>query len=187
MSEINKKSKWALSLFEYIIAIAVVLNTRSVYLHINKNSNNIFTFLVLLLLLIGCAGALACQNKIAINKLSHSLLKLLCLFAYILVYIFIRPQDLLADTFYLLSFCILAFYFFICCDNKFIPTILYKYVNVIYFIAFYTTFMWLICTKFNLISPNNTLYSTWSGDKINNYFWIYFETQNTRNLSLIHI
>lgn len=173
--------------FEYLIALSIILNTRSIYLHISQNSNNIFTLIVLLILTIGCFGCLFCCSSLKTARIDISMAYILFFILYLGAYILFRPTDLIADLFYLSSFCLLILFYFSCgAYSKIgtVPTILIRYKNLVYILSAYSIVMWLLCVRWQVIQPSGTLYSTWANNTINNFYWIYFQTQAQRNTSI---
>ncbi|MBP3263704.1 hypothetical protein [Pseudobutyrivibrio sp.] len=165
-------------IFEWLIAISIVFETRTIYLHSDLNISNIFTYLCFALLLLGTLGLFFVNkmSKISINK---SYILLIYPFLLLIYFIF-RPYSLMEDLFYAISLFLFLFVFMMNSKNG----ILDKYVKIILLISIVSLFFWLFGLKLGFFKPSGMFYSDWTKRTVQNYYYVFFATQGERNTAI---
>lgn len=165
-------------IFEWLIAISIVFETRTIYLHSDLNNSNFFTYICFALLLVGTFGF------IFVNGISKLFIKkpyfLLIYPILLLVYFAFRPYSLMEDLFYAIS--LLFFFLVFMVDSR--NGILDKYVKIILFISVISLFFWFFGLKMCVIKPSGSFYSDWTKRTVQNYYYVFFATQGERNTAI---
>lgn len=174
------KTKNSYNFFEYLIAVAIILGTRSIFLHSDLNSGNKLTILFLFILAIGILGC-TCISGINVKLISNNRYFIVFPF-FVIVYLFIRPVSLFEDFYYSIS-CLLIFFFYIN-SNQNNYSILFKYKNIVFIIAVTSVIMWALAFKFNVIQPTSSFYSDWNKNYVKSYYFIFYATQAQRNTAI---
>lgn len=167
-------------IFEYIVAIAVVLNSNSIWNSL-ENTESWFPYLVVIFLYIGFLGysltTRAFRNRI--NKF----LALYCICAVLLIILFLgSPNASLTQTIKILLGLLPLGIIIYNGDELVLESFFRALRNVIFFIALLSLVFWFVGSFLKIITPTGTYYSIWGGldNKFiaRSYYGIYWETQS---------
>lgn len=160
-------------LFEYMIALALVLNCQSIWTASPVFSSSLFYF-NLLLIGVGSLGILILK-KLSIKHLYVFIFTLL----YLSIYYFVTPVN--KNAYLGLILVIYTLLLVMLCDSTEIQNILLAYSNLVMIVAVISLFFWFFGTLMHVISPTGDIISTWSntGQAVSqrSFFNVYFETQ----------
>ena len=177
-----KKSK-ILAIYDYIIAVALMINCRTIWLTkvppISKLDGTLWLALLISILAI---VTLNYQNDE--SKFQHALIISMFLFFYFGIYIFLSsfPGTRNYGVRYASVFIMLVWLLYYDDYINDIPGVLLKYKNVIFIVALISLLFWLFGSLLGLIKPTGAIWTAWTGTgrpaSVPSYFGIYFETQS---------
>ncbi|HFU4366455.1 TPA: O-antigen ligase family protein [Streptococcus suis] len=166
--------------FGYVIAILLILNCRTVWIH-QYAVGNYFNIATSLLLILSSAMYVLTLRKIFIKRLFRWLSVSLFLFFYLLIWIVMTNYNVfwaVISSVSLIS--ILAVV--INSDNSQIISLLMKVKRVILLVILISIPFWVMGSFFNIISFTSLTRTNWLGtDSLSyfkSYYGIYFETQS---------
>ena len=163
-------------LSEYLIVISLILECRSVYNHLVGKAW--ISYAIVIMLAAGVLGALISQKIIYFNK--SRAIAFVTIAIYLLLYIFFNSYHWSSYLRCLLCLVIIFIYYLFCYRDG-IPSILYKYENVILLISVISLFFWVFGILLGIIKPSGIIHTTWSGSSESavfpSYFNIYFKSQ----------
>lgn len=151
---------------EYILALCMILNCRAMWLY-NPYYGHKFAMAVN----VSCiCSALFCamlkwkKNKKNLNAICMSLFWIL----YATMFIVATSYNIKNFVNFCLVVIVLMFYYKVCCNKSGIPSILFKYSNLISIIATISLVIWLLGQIMGIIKPTGYIVTIWShtGDPI---------------------
>lgn len=164
-------------IFEYLFAFALVLNFRSVWS--SMPALTWFNYAVLAVFAIAWLGCLASKGNVQNAAVKRTVTLVIVILFYLLVFSLVNPYNrngLMSFAF--MAVMIIAFYF-TCYNKKNIPTVLWKYENIIIIIALVSIFFWLFGSMLGIISHTGAIKSNWTGSEtlktMYHYYGIYFQ------------
>ena len=134
----------------YLIAVAIMVNCRSVWLS-NPSWTSVLNMGLYLILVCGSI-CLLLINFDSINNLKSTILVSLFVFLYFFVYLLFNSVNLKSNL--LLLIILILFLWIVQIKGKKLPIILEAYSNVIVLIAAISILMWLTCSLLKLMSPS---------------------------------
>lgn len=178
-------------LFEYLIALVIILDCNSVWNNI-RETREWFQYFLLIILYVGVFGCLLAVGKFKTSLLYKTLffVGLFCLyFAFFLV---INTNSIVTGVVnMLLALCALLVYFYLCVDEKGKVGLLLKFRDVMVIIAFISLIFWILGPVMELIQPTGVYLTNWTGNnnetQIKSYFDIFFVVQNISFFDMIYI
>ena len=183
-----KLHKSVYELFEYSLALVLVLNCRSVWMNM-LHVRDWFGSALFLLLIISAAMCIFFKGKCTWNKLNNAIFCAIIIGIYLGIYLVINFYNVLGLLKMMASVIILLLYFSICMDRNQIPTVFYKYSDLVAVIALVSVVFWLAGSLTGVISPTKTVYVNWSNlgndIPIKSYYGLYFNTQG--QISILNI
>ena len=191
VEQVKRKGNSLLNFFEYLLLLALVVNANTIYVRLPANENNLVHFIVLFMMTIGVVGCLFCKNKVSVKRFDKGIGVTILFIIYGVIFILARPNNLVGDLHMMVACSVLLLFYFLYCSDNEIPSLFYKYRNVIFWIACVSIFMWLFCSVFRIFPATGEVYSSWSNTgeykRVPNYLYIYFETQTTDSFGLNNI
>lgn len=179
--------KSAYNLFEYLLALVIILNCRSMWLHITS-TRDWFGKLLFYLLIVAVLGCIFFKRKIKVINIKKSIIYVSATLAYSLVFAVLSGYNTSSFIKLVFSVCILLVYFFLCVENGQIAGLFIKYKNLIVTIAIVSLFFWFFGSFLGLIKPTGTVYYNWLSTEIDtaapSYFGVYFHTQSATLLDV---
>ncbi|MDE6356896.1 MAG: O-antigen ligase family protein [Clostridia bacterium] len=176
-----KRRLTLLDFFEYLMAVTFIINANSIYVHLPINENNLINYFLVIFMIVGVMGCFLYKNKVSVYRINKGITVATFFIIYCGFYILLRPNNIVGDLYLLVINCILIVYYFFCCNDYDIPAILFKFRNLICFIALVSIFMWVMCSIVSVIPQTGNVFSAWSDTGeykvVPNFFYIYFETQ----------
>lgn len=168
-------------LSEYIIAIVLVLECRSIFNNMSTTRNQFWLWMLGLL----CFAVLLClatKRKISRKSAKKTCAFLVMVFIFYVVYALVNGYNLSAFRRYLFSVSILLVFYCLFCEEQEVPTVLLKYNDVICVISAVSLFLWLLGSTLGMISPTNTVMMNWAGTGKDasylSYYNLLFEVQS---------
>lgn len=166
-----------ISIFEYIIAILLIISCNTVYY--NRNST------LLNVIFLGCIGAFLIlyifSRYYDKSKTKKVMANIAFYLLYLLIYILIVGIKNTDDKFafiYIIVFPILYFYYYTFDPKKKNQSLVEKYVNVMVFLAIISLIFYFMITILGLSLPHRNIQISWGyKDSIPSYYNLYFETQ----------
>lgn len=180
-------TKLTYNVFEYMIALAFILECRSSWLTFTS-TKDWFNNFVLLLLLFGIFGCI-CTTKINKFDMQKTFIFSVIEGLYFFIYIFFQPVNRNTSIKFMIICVAITVYYFLCCKEEKIPSILKKYATLMFIIAILSLFFWVMGSILHIIESTGTKWTTWTGTgkemEIPSYLGIYFERQVYEPLNII--
>ncbi|MBF8969889.1 hypothetical protein [Streptococcus sp. NLN76] len=178
------------SSFLYMIALSVILNTRSIWMHIYGTGNR-FSDYVFMLLSLGVLGYFFTKPQVSRKNVHSAIAIAVGVFFYIGFWILVTRYNMLPALKFAASALILVFFFLIQ-ESIERHELLLKYRNVMIIIASLSLIIWMFGSLFHLIQPTGVVQTVWTNTglprSVPSYFNLYFETQRisdiTRNTAI---
>lgn len=165
--------------FEYLLALALILNCRSIWASLPSISW--FSNAVLLVTIAAAAGCIFLKKTIVKGRLTRAVYFVLWIAGYAVFFVFVKSYNWSNFLKLVLVVCVLVIYYFCCNRSSAVPTVVYKYENLILVIAAVSVLFWLLCSVLKVLPATGTVYSNWTGNdtlkSVPSYFGVYFETQ----------
>lgn len=176
--------------FEYLLALTVILNCRSMWQHISGTRTwfNRFLFMLLAVSVFGCV---IFKQKLSSVKITKAFLLCIGISAYFGLYIFLSRYMMQINLRNLGAVILLVIYFTLCVENDKIPELFIKYRNIIVVIALVSFILWLAGPIMNIIRPTGYVWYNWTSvihdKKVPHYFRIFFTTQTANFLGQFRV
>ena len=176
-----KRNLLSYDFFEYLVAIFLVLHGNSVLICTGISHANF-----VICICMGCS-ILAClilKKRIRFGVLKSGCTVITLLLIYLGLYFIaqnivvgVETRESLGTK--ILGLVLVLIFYIICCTDRAIPSVIYKYEKVILFVSGVSLVFWVLGSLMHIIHPTGIAYSTWTGDEvpINSYYGIYYETQ----------
>ncbi|TDE68809.1 hypothetical protein E0E02_01715 [Streptococcus sp. KCJ4932] len=165
--------------FSYTFVTAIMLNSRSVWMHLNHTGGK-FSECMLLLLVGSLFGYLLTKGQLNYNYLGITMMIILIVTGYIGFWLVITNYKLVSGSKFILATATILSYYYLS-DVKERREVLLRYRNVVLFVATLSMICWLLFSMLKLGSPTSHVFSTWTntGDPkpVASYYGIYFESQ----------
>lgn len=167
------------SIFLYIVALSVILNTRSIWMHIYGMGSK-FSDYIFMLLMLGVLGYFFTNTNLHKNNIYKAIVISSSIFIYIGFWILITRFNSMSAVKFSVAVLIFVFFFFIQESNN-RHELLLKYRNLMIFISAVSIVFWLLGSILHLVHPSGVVQSVWTNTgnpkPVPNYFNLYFETQ----------
>lgn len=165
--------------FSYTFVTAIMLNSRSVWMHLNHTGGK-FAEVMLLLLLGSFFAYLLTKGRLNYNYLGVTMIIVLIVTGYIGFWLLITNYKLVSGCKFILATATILSYYYLSDVNE-RKAVLLRYRNVVLFVAVLSIVCWLIFSILKLGSPSAHVFSTWTntGDPkpVASYYGVYFESQ----------
>ena len=162
----------------YIISLLVIINCRSIYVH--TITNNISNYIYVALIM--CEIYYILLTKIYKDIFTNSLINITIYYFLIIIYILFGDISNGSATFCIRFLIILpiTYLMFIAMPQKEVFDFFKAFVNIVVILAYISLFFYLFGTILNLIKSSGIIQYEW-GEISNapNYYYIYFNTQNS--------
>lgn len=180
-----------MNILEYLLALVLIINCRSIYVTIAEGPNYENTVRIILIFL--CMVSLLIKYRFP-KKIFEKTFSFAIFF--LIYFLLFWLQDSYRSIGYLLQvsvFLSLILYEKICDTiNDKTSSILNKYTDIVCVISVISIFFWTMGSYLNIINPTGSLNSNWTGEinvyiTVPSYYGVYFETQNINFLGLLRI
>lgn len=182
--------KWICSFFQYGVALAFMLNCRSMWLEIDT-MRTWFPYFILLILAISTVGCIFTSRLFSSKKMVAAFISTLAIFIYLEMFQIIHYSKIIQFQRLVIAVSCIVFLVIFTKDDTYILEILLKYRNIIVVVSVVSLFFWGCGSLLGLISPTGTIRSTWSSTtnlvNVASYYNIYFEPQNIRAFGILPI
>lgn len=168
-------------LIEYILAICIIFNCRSIWLS-EYNKASIYSNVLQLITVFCLLGCILLKKKKSKINFSKGIFFAALFFSYIMVLFLLHSYNrsgLLKNT----IVCTIIVFYYICCQSDVkVPTIIIKYINIMFWIGLISCLIWILGSIFNIIPLTSELQTTWTwtGEPktVKGYFGIQYEVQH---------
>lgn len=183
-----KINKRIYAFFEYILALVLILNCRSVWMNM-LHVRDWFENGLLLLLITSTTICIFFRGKCTLNVLNKAIFSVIIIAIYLIVFLVLNFCNGLAFLKLMVSVIFLLLYFYICTERDNIPSLFFKYSDLIFVIACVSIVFWVAGSLLEIIPVTETVYINWSNlgndIPIKSYYGVYFNTQG--QLSILNI
>ena len=183
-----KINKRIYAFFEYILALVLILNCRSVWMNM-LHVRDWFGNGLLLLLITSTTICIFFRGKCTLNVLNKAIFSVIIIAIYLIVFLVLNFCNGLAFLKLMVSVIFLLLYFYICTERDNIPSLFFKYSDLIFVIACVSIVFWVVGSLLEIIPVTETVYINWSNlgndIPIKSYYGVYFNTQG--QLSILNI
>lgn len=181
--------KKAYSIFEYILAVCLMLNCRSMWLFV-KNRGVIIDALVFVVTILSIISCIALKERYKRWRVNKAVITAVILFFYLLLFAVINDYNRREFLKFMIITVFMVLYFYLCTDQRGqLPEVLYKYVAVMSAVAALSVCIWVFGSVLHVISPSGYIYTTWTGSgkarAVRNYWGIQFEPQRSDLFSML--
>ena len=170
--------------FEYIIALVLVLECRSIFNNMPE-TRTVFWRWMMGALLVSVIFCIAVKRRLTRKSLNDFVAAIAILALYFIIYVVASGYNIVSFRIYLTVVAILAAFCLLCCDTRGMQPLLLKYSNIICIIAAVSLFFWLFGSVIGILSPTGTVLMNWVGTgkdaSYSSYYNIYFEVQPLNN------
>lgn len=165
---------------EYMLAIFIILDCRSVFQHTVSNSNVINIVLSALIFCLVMLNILA--KRYDKNKVKKAILFFMVYYLYMALFVLLNDMEGMKNYIYAFGMILplLFFYYYTSKETKqSIIKMLEKISNIMIVIAIVSVILYLLGPIFNIIKPTGSIYMKWGGERaIPSYYNLQFVTQN---------
>lgn len=163
--------------FEFIFALSLVLNCRSIWLYLTV-TGSFFKHFVLALLFLSVGGIILISGRISVLSIQKLIFTLMGLIIYSGVLLILTDSNTLDYVQLFVAVVFIIVYYFFNAERNIIST-LKKYEYIVLIIAAVSLFFWVGGSILHIIPSTGNVYSIWSGMPVSvkNYFWVYYESQ----------
>lgn len=175
-----KKIIHVTDIFEYLLAICLVLNSRSIWQHsyLTASRNRNILFLVTTISLLACIWK---NGVIKTKRFSKGFFILIFFILYAGIYTIFRRFNLSGFVKLIIIVSLMIFYYHTRVDDYRYPSLCEKFTNVMSVVALISLIIWTTGSLFHLYPTNCSIIHTWSGDgktrTANGYFNIQYIVQ----------
>ena len=166
--------------FEYLLVIAVILNLRSMWQYMPPYGAY-FEIFYNVLLIVSCLFCIMLKN-VSFSRKSNAGFLALMLFLYLMFYIYFNSYKRLSFLMFAIAVSIFSWYALVIFKGDKYPSFFRKYVDIMYFIAIVSLFIWLFGSVLGVIHPTGIITTSWTGStqtiSVPTYFGIQFEPQS---------
>lgn len=166
-------------ILEYMLAIFIILDCRSVFKHMVSDSNVIGIALSVLIFCLVILNILA--KRYDKNKVKKAILFFMVYYLYMALFILLNDMEEIKNYIYAFGmiFPLLFFYYYTGKETKEnIIKMLEKISNVMIVIAMVSIILYFLGPIFNIIKPTGSIYMKWGGERaIASYYNLQFVTQ----------
>lgn len=164
--------------FEYLFISVIILNFQSVWMY-TFNFSLIFKKILILLLVISAFGMIIFNGKILKSDFNKTMFISALLVILLGAYVILQPNGRVSA---LKNFIPALLIFFLVSIQKDVIDLFKIYKKLLVIIAVVSIFFWVFGSILQIIKPNLTMISTWTGSDGNvksvlGYFGVYYETQ----------
>lgn len=166
--------------FEYLLALTLVLNCRSIWVTLPAISW--LSNALLGLMSVSVLGCILFSGRLRVNVIKKAIALVTGIAFYSALFLAVNAYNRVGFFKFIIAVCMLAFYYCCCCNKGCdMPSLLYKYESLIVLIAGISLVMWFLCSIVKIVPSTGTVYSIWTGSdsllRVPSYFGIYYETQ----------
>lgn len=179
---INKRS-----FFEYIIALAIILDCNSIWNNLIE-TRSWFQFFIMAMLFVGVLGFLFINSSVPKNAFMVSIL----IVFYYLLFLLLNGNSIIQTTLNVMLSCVLiVMYNMVKKRNGNVVDLLICFKNIILFIATVSLILWFLGSVIEIIQPTGTSLTNWTGNAnqtiVNSYFGVYFSYQKISFFDKLYI
>lgn len=179
---INKRS-----FFEYIIALAIILDCNSIWNNLIE-TRSWFQFFIMAMLFVGVLGFLFINSSVPKNAFMVSIL----IVFYYLLFLLLNGNSIIQTTLNVMLSCVLiVMYNMVKKRNGNVVDLLICFKNIILFIATISLILWFLGSVIEIIQPTGTSLTNWTGNAnqtiVNSYFGVYFSYQKISFFDKLYI
>lgn len=172
--------------FEYLLALALILNCRSIWMA--APTMGWFSSAVLFLAGISAIGCIVCAGRYNIAKICNGIWVMLILAGWAILFLMINRINASGWIRIVAGMEMLVLYHIFCDKGYTIPNLLYKYEKLVIAICMVSLFFWFFGTFLGIIGSTGSIQSNWTGQKgvtvaVKSYYGIYYETQKINFLN----
>ncbi|MGI5977342.1 MAG: hypothetical protein ACOX68_06575 [Candidatus Limivicinus sp.] len=173
-------------ILEYIAAIALTLECRSIWLYLYPQKS--WTRTALLVISLG-AFILLCLLYRRRKNTASTVLGLIFIDGIFIIQALLLNVNIQYHFELILMFTIIYLYITSCCDYDELPGVLKAYRNIIFSLAVISLILWLAISVLGIMNTNQYVYTMWTSsghpDRIRTFHNIYYEIQKNSFLSLL--
>lgn len=167
-----------LKIFEYLFILTIILNFQSIWMY-TLNLSLFLKKLLVALLAISVVGMIIFNGKILKSNFNKTMFASAVLIILLVIYIIFQTHG---RTSALKIFIPALLIFFVVSIQINVVDLLEIYKKIVIIIACISFFFWIFGSVLQIIKPNLTIMSTWTGSEGNiknvlGYFGMYYETQ----------
>lgn len=179
---INKRS-----FFEYIIALAIILDCNSIWNNLIE-TRSWFQFFIMAMLFVGVLGFLFINSSVPKNAFMVSIF----IVFYYLLFLLLNGNSIIQTTLNVMLSCVLiVMYNMVKKRNGNVVDLLICFKNIILFIATVSLILWFLGSVIEIIQPTGTSLTNWTGNAnqtiVNSYFGVYFSYQKISFFDKLYI
>ena len=176
------KDRISYNVFEYLIALSFLLDGRFIWL-VGKQDTSMRSNLLWLMLIVSVIVCIYLYRYVRKDDLSNCIWTVLILSSYLLFYLILQSNNRTMFIKLFISVLVLVVFYYLCCLDKNIPSVLEKYENLVIIIAIISLIIWFMGSIMGIIKPSSSVLSYWTGKPIltKSYYGLYYETQTTIN------
>lgn len=180
----------AYDFFEYLLALTLVLNCRSMWTTIPGIAVRFSDFL---LCLVGVAvgGCIIATGKAKLKQLGIGVSLCSLIVVYFIMFLLVNRYSQMGVIKFTILVCFFLLYYSVCVPYQKTSTLLIKYVNVVVIIAIVSMCFWILGSILHIIKPTGFVMTNWTGVdfpvKKASYYGLYFETQEAHLLGNLTI
>lgn len=171
--------------FEYILAMVVILECRSVWTSL-LTTRNYFSNLLFVISIICILGCILFADKISLNKIKNAFFINLILSFFFFILLLATNYNIKGFIKFWITVCAFVFYMIICNNFESIPSIFLKYRNLVVIVCFISVVFWFLSSVLKIIVPTRYVYTNWTptgkDNLVKSYYDIYFNTQSEMSI-----
>ena len=170
------------NVFEYFVALSFLLDGRFIWL-VEKQDTSMRSNLLWFMLIISVIMCIYFYRYIKKDNLSNCIWTVFILSIYLLFYLILQSNNRTMFIKFFISVIVLVVFYYLCCLDKNIPSVLEKYENLVIIIAIISLIVWFMGSIMGIIKPSSSVLSYWTGNPVvtKSYYGLYYETQMTIN------
>lgn len=170
------------NVFEYFVALSFLLDGRFIWL-VEKQDTSMRSNLLWFMLITSVIMCIYFYRYIKKDNLSNCIWTVFILSIYLLFYLILQSNNRTMFIKFFISVIVLVVFYYLCCLDKNIPSVLEKYENLVIIIAIISLIVWFMGSIMGIIKPSSSVLSYWTGNPVvtKSYYGLYYETQMTIN------
>lgn len=170
------------NVFEYFVALSFLLDGRFIWL-VEKQDTSMRSNLLWFMLITSVIMCIYFYRYIKKDNLSNCIWTVFILSIYLLFYLILQSNNRTMFIKFFISLIVLVVFYYLCCLDKNIPSVLEKYENLVIIIAIISLIVWFMGSIMGIIKPSSSVLSYWTGNPVvtKSYYGLYYETQMTIN------
>lgn len=178
-------------IFEYIIALIIILDCNSVWNNI-RQTRGWFQYLLMLCLVASVIGYAVAKRTVSRSTINRTALLVIGIVGYFFFYLLISDNSIVSTAInMMLALSLFTVYFAVCGSNSDKIGVVLKFRNLMALIGSISVVIWFLGPVMGVIQPTGSYYTNWTGNNneslIRSYFGIHYFAQSISFFNVLYI